>query len=476
MPVFGSIASFSSSLAAGKSGPGRPGLPTVGTPVRVTGSGTSIDVPFTAPASNGGIPINAYTAVSNPGNITGTISQSGSGTIRVNGLTPGVSYTFTVYATNPRGNSPNTSASSGVVPATVPGAPTIGTATTTGQTTATISFTAPANNGSAITSYTAVSSPGGITATLNQSGSGTITMSGLTAGTAYTFTVYATNGLGNSSSSSASNSITTQSPNPEVEYLVVAAGGSGGSAAGGSPNSGAGGAGGVLNATSTSGFAFNTWYTVTIGAGVSNANGQNSSIVGYNLNITALGGGVGANGSSNPGQNGGSGGGSGNYPLRSGGYGTPGQGNNGSGIPNGYDLGGGGGAGEEGVNASGGAGRYFSNFTTNGSPAGWYGGGGHSNVNSAGQIITNKGGGGGNFNGCAAGSPGTANTGGGGGGNHGGCNNFADSGRSGGSGIVLIRYSTSHNAATTTGSPTLTTSGGFRTYAFTGSGTFLIPS
>ena len=214
MPVFGSIASFSSSLAAGKSGPGRPGIPTVGTPVRVSGSGTSIDVPFTAPASNGGIPITAYTAVSNPGNITGTISQSGSGTIRVNGLTPGVSYTFTVYATNPRGNSPNTSASSGVVPATVPGAPTINNASATGQTTATISFTAPANNGSAITSYTAVSSPGGRTATLNQSGSGTINMSGLSVGTTYTFTVYATNGLGNGPSSSPSNSTTTQSEGP----------------------------------------------------------------------------------------------------------------------------------------------------------------------------------------------------------------------------------------------------------------------
>ena len=92
----------------------------------------------------------------------------------------------------------------------VPGAPTIGTATATGSTTATVSFTAPANNGNAtITSYTAVSSPGSITGTLSQSGSGTISVSGLSGGTSYTFTVYATNSVGNSSSSSASNSITT---------------------------------------------------------------------------------------------------------------------------------------------------------------------------------------------------------------------------------------------------------------------------
>lgn len=90
----------------------------------------------------------------------------------------------------------------------VPGAPTIGTVTISG-TTATVPFTAPTDNGgSTITSYTAVSSPGGITGTLSQAGSGSVTVSGLTAGTSYTFTVYATNAFGNGPSSSASNSVT----------------------------------------------------------------------------------------------------------------------------------------------------------------------------------------------------------------------------------------------------------------------------
>lgn len=94
--------------------------------------------------------------------------------------------------------------------ATVPGAPTIGTATATSATTATVSYTAPASNGgSVITSYTATSNPSGITGTLSQAGSGTITVSGLTGGTSYTFTVTATNGVGTSAASAASNSITT---------------------------------------------------------------------------------------------------------------------------------------------------------------------------------------------------------------------------------------------------------------------------
>jgi hypothetical protein len=91
-----------------------------------------------------------------------------------------------------------------------PGAPTIGTATAVGAKTATVAYTAPASDGgSVITSYTATSSPGGITGTLNQAGSGTITVSGLTASTSYTFTVTATNGIGTGPASAASNSITT---------------------------------------------------------------------------------------------------------------------------------------------------------------------------------------------------------------------------------------------------------------------------
>jgi len=101
------------------------------------------------------------------------------------------------------------------VAATVPEAPTIGTATATAYNTATVVYTAPASNGGAtITSYTATSSPSGITGTLNQAGSGTITVSGLAGSTNYTFTVTATNSAGTSAASSASNSISTPAAPP----------------------------------------------------------------------------------------------------------------------------------------------------------------------------------------------------------------------------------------------------------------------
>jgi len=95
------------------------------------------------------------------------------------------------------------------IPVAAAGAPTIGLATATGGTTATVAFTAPASDGGAtITSYTATSSPAGGTGTLSQAGSGTISITGLTIGVAYTFTVTATNSVGTSVASAASNSVT----------------------------------------------------------------------------------------------------------------------------------------------------------------------------------------------------------------------------------------------------------------------------
>ena len=84
-----------------------------------------------------------------------------------------------------------------------PTAPTSVSATA-GNATASVSFTASSYTGKGSVTYTAISSPSNITAT----GTSPITVTGLSNATAYTFTVTATNAVGTSSASSASNSVT----------------------------------------------------------------------------------------------------------------------------------------------------------------------------------------------------------------------------------------------------------------------------
>lgn len=93
-------------------------------------------------------------------------------------------------------------------PFTVPGTPTAVTATV-GNGQAQVSFTAPASDGGdAITSYTVTSNPGNFAAACAGPGACTATVTGLTNGTSYTFTVTATNSVGTSNASAASNSVT----------------------------------------------------------------------------------------------------------------------------------------------------------------------------------------------------------------------------------------------------------------------------
>ena len=92
---------------------------------------------------------------------------------------------------------------------TVPGAPRSVSATA-GNASAKVSFSAPSSNGGAtITKYTVTASPGGRTAT----GTGSpITVTGLTNGTRYTFTVKASNSVGTGAASAASNAVTPTAP------------------------------------------------------------------------------------------------------------------------------------------------------------------------------------------------------------------------------------------------------------------------
>lgn len=91
----------------------------------------------------------------------------------------------------------------------VPAAPSAVSATP-GNGTATVSWTAPGNGGSPITSYTVIPYAGStpLTPTTVAGNATSTNISGLTNGTAYTFTVTATNAVGTSPPSTASNPVT----------------------------------------------------------------------------------------------------------------------------------------------------------------------------------------------------------------------------------------------------------------------------
>ncbi|HUX97620.1 MAG TPA: FISUMP domain-containing protein [Bacteroidales bacterium] len=192
-----------------------PGAPTIGT---ATAGNTQATVSFTPPAGDGGSAIVIYTVTSSPGNLFATGSAS---PITVTGLVNGTAYTFTVTATSAIATSAPSAASNSVTPSTIPGAPTIGTATK-GDAQATVAFTAPVSDGAAaITGYTVTSNPEGHTGTGSVS---PIIVTGLANGTAYTFTVTATNANGTSLASTASNSVIPSSV-PDAPIIGTATAG-----------------------------------------------------------------------------------------------------------------------------------------------------------------------------------------------------------------------------------------------------------
>ena len=277
-----------------------------------------------------------------------------------------------------------------------------------------------------------------------------------------------------------SSGLQTEAPQTySADFLVIGGGGGGGN-----DDSGGGGAGGYR--TSTQDISPGTTYTVTVGDGgagstatpAPGANGSASSVSGTGLTTITSAGGGGGGTTSTAGADGGSGGGGSGNPGSAGGSGnipatSPSQGNDGAdGNISNYVGGGGGGAGEAGntdgpshggdgltssitgsavVRAGGGAG---SNRINPQSPApGGDGGGGQGGTDSPHNPATD----------------GTVNTGSGGGGGGG---SVPKDGGDGGKGVVIISVPTANYSGTTTGSPTVTTSGSNTIMQFNGSGSY----
>lgn len=135
---------------------------------------------------------------------------------------------FTYKASDGINDSLTATVSITVGSSTVPGAPS-GVTAAAGNASATVSFSAPAaDGGSAVLDYTVSANPGGVTAT---GAASPLLVSGLSNGTAYTFTVTARNIIGSGSPSTASNSVTpflyikigsSSYPTVAAAYAVIA--------------------------------------------------------------------------------------------------------------------------------------------------------------------------------------------------------------------------------------------------------------
>ena len=195
---------------------GVPGAPQNVTAVR---GDTQASVTWDAPTSENGSPITSYTVQALDGG-----SPVGGATCAINspftppltcdvtGLINGTAYTFTVTATNAVGTSDPSTASAPVTPATVPGAPQNVTAVR-GDTQASVAWSAPTSTGgSPILSYLVQAAVGGTAVggatCMISAPSMTCDVTGLINGTAYTFTVTATNEVGTSDPSTASAPVT----------------------------------------------------------------------------------------------------------------------------------------------------------------------------------------------------------------------------------------------------------------------------
>jgi subtilisin family serine protease len=196
-----------------------------------------VTLTWQAPAWSGASAISSYEVTASPAPTTGAATRSaaaGATSFLFDGLTDGVDYTFTVRALNDQGSgvAASTAPAELADAPTAPDAPT-GVTASAGDARATVSWTAPDANGSALASYEVTVDPaadvtGGTTRTVEPTAT-SLSFTGLANGTAYTFTVVAVNAVGPSPASSPSTAVT-----PRRSTSSGSSGGGGGGSSSGS--------------------------------------------------------------------------------------------------------------------------------------------------------------------------------------------------------------------------------------------------
>lgn len=175
--------------------------------VTVVGGNARIAASWLAPLDDGGAPIESYVATASPGNrqcrTTGALKCT------ITGLKNGTSYRVSVTAANDALRSLASTPSAPVTPATIPSPPLSVTAQRLDKS-ARVRWKAPKSTGGApITSYTVTSIPGNRKCTATAK---VCTVTGLTNGARYQFTVTAKNRVGTSKPSAKSARITPAGP------------------------------------------------------------------------------------------------------------------------------------------------------------------------------------------------------------------------------------------------------------------------
>jgi hypothetical protein len=223
--------------------PSSSSAPTAPTTISARASISALSVTFSAPASNGGLPLLGYEvgySLTQGGattwvSVSPVVTSSSTLSFTLSGLVNGTSYWVKARAINSIGAGTASSEFGPVTPATTPSAPSIASSTISAGTVL-LNLSAPGTNGgSAITTYEyrfATNSSAVLSASWTSSAttSTAISASGLVNGTSYFFQVRAVNSIGAGSAtavSSAITPITTASPpviyqSNKVGYLTTA--------------------------------------------------------------------------------------------------------------------------------------------------------------------------------------------------------------------------------------------------------------